>query len=115
MQGQGLRDSAQEFEDMGAVILGASFDTQAENRAFSDAQEFPFQLLSDTDRIVGTAYEVTRSAGEQYAQYPRRYSYLIDPEGVIRHSYDVVDVAGHATAVLADIRALKASVAGGSE
>ena len=115
MQGQGLRDSAREFDALGAVILGASFDTTAENLAFSDAQEFPFRLLSDTDRAVGRAYEVTRSAGEQYAQYPRRYSYLIDPEGVIRRSYDVVDVAGHAAVVLADISVLRASAPGGDE
>ncbi len=115
MQGQGLRDSAHEFDELGAVILGASFDTQAENRAFSDAQQFPFRLMSDTDRVVGTAYEVTRSAREQYAQYPRRYSYLINPEGVIRRSYDVVDVAEHAAVVLADIRVLQTSAPGGAE
>lgn len=115
MQGQGLRDSAHDFDEMGAVILGASFDTQAENLAFSDAQEFPFRLLSDTARSVGAAYEVTRSAHDQYAQYPRRYSYLIDPDGVIRRSYDVVDVAGHAAVVLADIRALQAQASGGGE
>lgn len=115
MQGQGLRDSAREFDDIGAVILGASFDTQAENLAFSTAQEFPFRLLSDTDRAVGTAYEVARSAGEQYSQYPRRYSYLIGPDSVIQRSYDVVDVAGHAAVVLAGIRSLQASAAGGGE
>ena len=115
MQGQGLRDSAQQLDEMGAVILGASFDTQAENLAFAEAQEFPFRLLSDTDRVVGTAYKVTRSTREQYAQYPRRYSYLIDPKGIIRRSYDVVDVAGHAAEVLADIRTLRAPASGGSE
>lgn len=109
MQGQGLRDSAHRFDELHAVILGASFDTPAENLAFADAQEFPFRLLSDVDRTVGAAYEVTRDAGDQYANYPRRLSYLIDPDGVIVRAYDVTDVAGHAQQVIDDLVALGAS------
>lgn len=109
MQGQGLRDSAHEFARRGAVILGASFDTPAENLAFAEAQEFPYQLLSDVDRSAGAAYDVVRDADDPRAAYPRRYSYLFDPTGVIRQSYDVTDVAGHAAAVLADLDRLGAS------
>lgn len=109
MQGQGLRDSAQRFDEVGAVILGASFDTPAENRSFAVAQQFPFRLLSDSDRTVGASYEVTRPATDQYASYPRRVSYLIDPSGTIRRTYDVTDVAAHADAVLADLVALGAA------
>jgi peroxiredoxin Q/BCP len=89
------------------VILGASFDAPDENRAFAEAQEFPFKLLSDVDRRVGAAYEVVRPAGERYPEFPLRYSYLIDPQGIIRRSYDVTDVAGHAVQVLADIDELR--------
>ena len=103
MQGQGLRDSAQRFEELHAVILGASFDTPAENLAFADAQEFPYRLLSDVDRHVGAAYEVTRDIDDKYAHYPKRLSYLIDPTGVIVRAYDVTDVAGHAEQVLRDL------------
>ena len=90
------------------MILGASFDTPAENRAFAEAQEFPFALLSDVDRAVGRAYEVARAPGEKYEEYPMRHSYLIDPDGTIRRVYDVTDVAGHAAQVLADIEELRA-------
>ena len=61
---------------------------------------------ADVDRTVGTQYEVTRDPSEQYAQYARRYAYLIGPDGVIKKSYDVTDVAAHADAVLADIEQL---------
>lgn len=108
MQGQALRDSADQFAAHRAVILGASFDTPAENFAFAEAQQLPFSLLSDVDRAVGTAYEVVRGADEKYAEYPRRHSYLIDPEGVIRRAYDVADVAAHATHVLRDLETLGA-------
>jgi thioredoxin-dependent peroxiredoxin len=62
--------------------------------------------LSDVDRKVGAKYEVIRDEGERYAEYARRYAYLIDPDGVIKRSYDVTDVAAHAETVLADIERL---------
>jgi peroxiredoxin Q/BCP len=84
------------------VVLGASFDTPEENRAFADAQQFGFRLLSDVDRHVGSAYEVVRPPDAQYAEFPLRIAYLIDPQGVVRKSYEVKDTAGFAAEVLAD-------------
>jgi peroxiredoxin len=66
-------------------------------------------LLSDVDRTVGTAYQVARNADDQYAALPKRYSYLIDPDGVIRRSYRVADVGSHAGEVLADLASLAQS------
>jgi peroxiredoxin len=60
-------------------------------------------LLSDVDRTVGAAYEVARPADDKFAEFPRRYSYLIAPSGLIHRAYDVTDVAGHADGVIADI------------
>jgi len=88
-------------------VLGASFDTVEENRQFAADQHFPFRLLSDVDRAVGRAYDVVRPAGDQYAAYALRYSFLIDPEGLIARVYDVSDVRGHADAVLADLEQLR--------
>ena len=63
--------------------------------------------MSDVDRKVGAQYHVTRDANEKYAEYARRYAYLIRPDGVIEQSYDVTDVAAHADVVLADIERLR--------
>jgi peroxiredoxin Q/BCP len=84
--------------------VGASFDTIEENRQFADDQQFPFPLLSDPDRWVGTAFGVARPPSDKFAAFPRRMSFLIDPKGIIRAVYDVTDVATHADAVLADLR-----------
>jgi peroxiredoxin Q/BCP len=107
VQGRALRDRADRFTAANTDILGASFDTVAENKAFAVEQEFAYPLLSDVDRRVGASYEVTRAAGDQYADYPLRVSYLIDPDGVIRRSYQVSDVASHADVVLADLAVLQ--------
>lgn len=84
-------------------MLGASFDDVESNHSFATAQQFPFRLLSDVDRSVGGAYQAVRPSGHQYADYPERISYLIDPDGVIRRSYAVHDVAGFASVVVADL------------
>jgi thioredoxin-dependent peroxiredoxin len=89
------------------VVLGASFDTTEENKAFADAEGFPFRLLSDADRSVGRAYEVLRPADDRFADYAMRIAYLIDPGGTVRRSYDVTDVNGFADMVLTDLAALR--------
>ena len=88
-------------------MLGASFDTPEDNKAFAEAQSFGFRLLSDVDRAVGTAYGAVRPPDDQYASMPKRVSFLIDPDGVIRKTYEVSDPAGHADAVLTDLDALR--------
>jgi len=60
---------------------------------------------------MGAAYDAVRQEGEKYfeAGIPRRISYLISPDGKIAAAYDVegdgLDLASHAEAILADIRA----------
>jgi thioredoxin-dependent peroxiredoxin len=102
-----LRDRADDFAAANCVVLGASFDTVADNAAFARQQHFGFPLLSDADRTVGAAYEVVRPVGHKYREFPERISYLIDGIGVIRVGYEVADVAGHADVVLADLARLK--------
>ncbi len=90
-------------------MLGASFDTPAENKEFARAQGFEFRLLSDVERTTAAAYEVTRDDDDQYADFPRRVSYLIDRDGVIARAYAVTDVAAHADVVLHDLATLDAT------
>lgn len=89
------------------MILGASFDPPADNKAFAEAQRFGFRLLSDVDRAVATSYLAVRPRGDQYEAFPERFSYLIDPEGVVRKVYRVADVKGHAAEVLHDLAVLQ--------
>ncbi len=56
---------------------------------------------------MGERYEVKRGPEEQGAGTPKRRTYLIDPEGVIRKAYRVRDIAAHPDEVLADLRALQ--------
>ena len=92
---------------MGAIVVGASFDTVEAQKHFADDQDFPYRLLADTTRAAGRAYEVDQPE----KGLPRRVTYLIDPEGTIARAYDLAgqDLEAHAQAVLDDIRELSAS------
>jgi len=90
-------------------VLGASFDPPSDNKTFADTESFGFRLLSDVDRAVGTAYGVLRPDDDPYASMPKRVSFLIDPDGVIRRTYEVKDTAAHADEVLADLDALRSA------
>ena len=102
-----MRDQAQQYEEAGCTILGISFDSPEENKAFRDTFDFPFSLLCDEDRSVGAFSEAQRDPADPFADFAQRISYLIDPEGTIQKAYAVNDPAGHAGEVLADLAALK--------
>lgn len=91
------------------MVVGASFDTVEEQKAFADTEQFGYALISDTDKAIGRSYHAEREPGEDYYDrgVPRRISYLIDPEGRIAAAYDLAgqDLDGHAAQVLVDIAA----------
>ena len=81
-------------------MLGVSFDTEEENRAFAEKFNFPFRLLCDTDRQIGMAYG---ACDEPTAPYARRISYVIDPAGRISQAIGKVSPATHPDELLASI------------
>jgi peroxiredoxin Q/BCP len=76
-------------------ILGASFDTVAENKAFADKCGFPFPLLCDAMHILGKAY------GAGASGFASRLTYIIDEHGIITHTFPRVSPRTHAQEVLA--------------
>ena len=85
------------------MILGVSYDTIDENKSFADAQAFNFRLLCDTTRKVSEQYGATKGPDEQWPDFAKRITYLVDPEGRIARTYEVKDVAAHPQDVLDDL------------
>ena len=56
---------------------------------------------------MGAAYEAKTDPDEQYPDFPRRITYLIDPAGTIKRAYQVTDVREHPNEVLDDLKALR--------
>lgn len=89
------------------MIVGASFDTPAENKAFTDEHGFGFPLLCDVDHAVGRQYGVERGADEANPAYAKRMTFLIDPAGDVVKVYEVADAGAHPAEVLADLQSIQ--------
>ena len=74
------------------MILGVSFDTPAENKAFAEKYGFDYPLLCDTTRTMGMAYGACKDSTAKYAD---RITYVIDADGKIEHAEKVKDIAAH--------------------
>jgi peroxiredoxin Q/BCP len=103
VEGKGFRDGIHAFASKNLTILGVSFDTVAENRAFAEKFDFPFDLLCDTQREVGMAYGACDAPDAGHA---RRISYLISAHGRIAQAYNPVQPAKHPDDVLRDLEEL---------
>ncbi|MDA5193548.1 thioredoxin-dependent thiol peroxidase [Govanella unica] len=99
---------AQDFAAAGAVIIGASKDTPAKHKKFTDKHELAITLVSDEDGKLCEAYGtwILKSfMGRKYMGIERA-TFLIDASGVIRQIWHNVKVKGHADEVLAAVKAL---------
>jgi peroxiredoxin Q/BCP len=99
-EGRGLRDEVEAFRKQGVEILGVSFDEPATNEAFMKAEGFPFRLLSDQTRQLAVRVGAADSTSAPVA---RRISYLVGPDGKVRHVYASVNPASHAKEVLSGL------------
>jgi len=82
----------------GGVVLGVSFDTPAEQKAFRDKYALPFPLLCDTERKVSLAWG---ACADGQAKYPDRVTYVIAADGTVESAETVTDIAAHVDAAIA--------------
>jgi thioredoxin-dependent peroxiredoxin len=99
-EGCGFRDRQAIYAEKNAQILGVSFDTVEENKAFAEKFGFTFPLLCDTEREIGLAYGACDSKDAGYA---KRISYVIDEEGRIAQAIEQVNAREHPEELLATI------------
>lgn len=98
------------FRRQSAVILGASRDSVKAQENFKSKQGFPFDLLSDKDEALCSAFDVIKMKS-MYGKQVRgieRSTFLIDDRGVLRQAWRKVKVKGHAEEVLEALKALRA-------
>ncbi|MBN1204947.1 MAG: thioredoxin-dependent thiol peroxidase [Myxococcaceae bacterium] len=97
-----FRDEHSALEKAGAVVLGVSPDNTKSHQKFATKFSLPFPLLADTEHKVADAYGVW---GEK-SLYGRKFlgitraTFLIDPQGRVKHVWPKVKVTGHVNEVL---------------
>ena len=97
-----FRDSFKRVEKIGAVVLGVSPDTAKDQKKFSDKFDLPFTLVEDDEKKICNAYGVIQEKN----MYGRkvmgvaRTTFIIGPDGKIKHIFEKVKPEGHAEQVL---------------
>jgi len=89
------------------VILGISADPPQRQRKFEDKYDLPYTLLSDTDKKVCDAFGVIKEKN-MYGKKVKgiaRTTFVIGPDGRIRHIFENVKAQGHAEEVLEYLKA----------
>ena len=98
-----------DFEKLEAVIIGVSPDSVESHKKFAEKHGLKILLLSDPDHKVLEIYGVwgkKKRFGREYFGVIRS-TFLIDPNGVIRHIWRNVRVAGHVEEVKKILEELK--------
>ncbi|MCY1647837.1 peroxiredoxin [Caulobacter sp. SL161] len=99
----------EEFQKLGAVIIGVSKDSAASHAKFRTKHDLTIELAADTLGDVVESY----GAWVEKSMYGRKYmgidrsTFLIDREGVIREIWRKVKVPGHIKAVMNAAKAIK--------
>lgn len=78
----GFRDRFTRIRELGAVVLGVSYDDSASHRRFVESYHLPYPLITDADGSIARAYGVTRLGG--VVALVKRTTFVIDREGMIR-------------------------------
>ncbi len=98
-----FRDAYEEFTKLGAVVIGVSADSPGRHRDFAASRALPFLLLSDQDGSLRKTFQVPNTLGI----VPRRVTYVIDRQGVIRHVFSALwSGERHVTEALMIVREL---------
>lgn len=102
-EGQDFRDAYPQFQTLNVQIFGISRDSLKSHENFKAKQNFPFELISDSEEQLCQLFDVIKMKS-MYGKQVRgieRSTFIIDPQGKLAHEWRKVSVAGHVDAVLA--------------
>ena len=97
-----FRDSYKKVEKTGAVVLGVSPDQPKALKKFEEKYGLPFTLLGDADKKVCDAYGVIKEKNMygKKVMGVARTTFIIGPDGKVKHIFQKVKPEGHAAEVL---------------
>ena len=83
-----FEDRLGEFEELGATVYGISIDTPFALQAFRDDLGVSFGMISDTNRELVEAYDVSMDfASLGVEDVAKRAVFVVDGDGVVRYEW----------------------------
>ena len=89
-EAEAFRDDFAALQAKGAIVVGVSADSLESHRAFAEAHQLPFALVSDPDGAIA------RRFGVPFRTTAQRQTFVVGKDGKLARIYRTVDVAGHA-------------------
>jgi len=108
-EGQDFRDNHHAFKALNTTIFGLSRDTLKSHETFKAKQQFPFELISDSDENWCQHFDVIKQKN-MYGKQVRgieRSTFIINPEGKLVHEWRKVSVTHHVNDVLNTLKTLQ--------
>ncbi|MEO5782176.1 MAG: redoxin domain-containing protein [Ginsengibacter sp.] len=82
-----VRDNISQFNNSNAEVIGISVDSVYTLAKYKEEQHLNFQLLSDFNKEVSTAYEsIYQTFGFGMQGVSKRSAFVIDKEGIVRYA-----------------------------
>jgi peroxiredoxin Q/BCP len=107
-EGSAFRDAHERFRAAGAVVVGVSRDSLKSHERFKEKMGFPFELLSDPDEALCTAFGVMKMKN-MYGKQVRgveRSTFVIGRDATLLREWRAVKVPGHVDEVLQFVESL---------
>ncbi|HEY7351677.1 MAG TPA: thioredoxin-dependent thiol peroxidase [Terriglobales bacterium] len=108
-----FRDSFGKIDKTDAVVLGVSPDTPKDQKKFEEKFSLPFTLVADADKKICNAYGVMQEKNMygKKVMGVARTTFIIGPDGKIKHVFRKVKPEGHADEVLAYLKEVQKGAA----
>jgi len=107
-ESQDFRDQYAQFADLNAELFGISRDSLKSHENFKAKQQLPFELISDADEQICQQFDVIKMKS-MYGKQVRgieRSTFIIDPQGKLRHAWRKVSVKEHVAEVITTLKSL---------
>lgn len=96
-----FRDAYQDFQDLGAEVIGISGDSATSHQHFQKKYKLPFILLSDADRKLRRLFGVPTAL---FGLLPGRVTYVFDAKGYCVYIFDSISAKNHIAKALGAIQ-----------
>lgn len=96
-----FRDSYQDFQDLGAEVIGISADSEDSHTKFAGKLNLPFILLSDGSKKARKAFGVKSNL---LGMLPGRETFVFDKEGKLLHNFNSMNAQRHMPEALAVLK-----------
>lgn len=97
-----FRDSYEEFQALGAEVIGISSDSIASHKRFAQRHRLPFILLADSKRKVQRLFKLPKLL---FGLYTTRITFVINAQGIVSYVHDSLLATSHIRKALKAIQA----------